>query len=105
MNTTPHKHAALIREWALNTGKTVQWYHEARDKWVDCAAGHCPDWMSDLEYRFKPEAKKDITTFCKITKCYGAIMWNSTTDNVPYANLKLTFDGDTGMLKQAEVIK
>ena len=31
-------------------------------------------------------------------------MWNSTTGTVPGANLRLTFDGETGKLKAAEVI-
>jgi|688.fasta_scaffold1260945_2 hypothetical protein len=100
----PHKHMALIREWALDTKKTIQWYCEDQDEWVDCI-GDCPNWDTDLQFRCKPDPAKDITTSCKITRCYGAIMWNSTTDHVPYANLKLTFDGATGSLKHAEVLK
>jgi len=93
----PHKHADLIKAWA--DGAEIEF--RCLDEWRRITA---PRWDQDGEYRIKPEPKLDLTTECKIIGAYRSIMWNSTTGTVPGANLRLTFDGETGKLKAAEVI-
>lgn len=100
----PHKHAELIKAWA--DGAEIQYYEI--DKWVDCV----PEWDEDYEYRIKPEPKPDVVA-------KGIIEWGGNTANgvADYDtefrvsehwetdNIKLTFDGETGELKSAEVLK
>ena len=95
-----HKHADLIYAWA--DGAQIQW--KDRDgQWHDMGE---PLWSEKHEYRIKPEPKPDIIKFINVRLQYkdiGICRWDSC-DSL-YANLKLTFDGETGELKSAEVIK
>lgn len=56
---------------------------------------------SDFLWRIKPEVKPDITNYMK-ARTDG----DCTSSSMPFswANLKLTFDGETGDLKDAEVL-
>jgi len=102
----PHKHAELIKAWAdgaviqrkiIRTGENIDepiisysWLTE-----------NMPMWSIHEEYRIKPEPKPDLYTYMAVPKewaNYGA--WSIGTPN-----LKLTFDGETGELKSAEVLK
>ena len=95
---TPHKHATLIKAWA--NGALIQErfkgdkiWHPFDGFWVDC--------NDDLEYRIKPEPKPDVVSLLNAELHHGyphIYMTNTPT------NLKLTFDGETGKLKAAEVI-
>jgi hypothetical protein len=90
-----HKHADLIREWALDTSRVVQ-YRTAGGEWDELVE---PSWSTRCEYRFKPEPKPDYHT-------YAAILNSSL--QLSYAgkpNVKFTFDGETHQLKAAEVLK
>jgi len=90
----PHKHAEVIKAWA--DGAKIQG-KEDDGVWVDIK---CPNWDWD-EYRIKPEPKPDTVQYIGIDKY--SMRWDST--NVAgRTNLKLTFDGETGKLKSAEVI-
>jgi hypothetical protein len=87
---TPHKHAALIHAWADG----------AEIETIDCNVwGTCntPRWFPECEYRIKPEPKPDV------------VEWHSVVRSgcAPAAkpNTKLTFCGETGKLKSAEVLK
>ena len=73
----PHPHSELIKAWADGAEIQIKFY----DGWRDCRP---IDWNPNSEYRIKPEPKPDVIQFC---------------------NLKLTFDGETGELKSAEVLK
>ena len=88
----PHKHADLIKMWA--DGWEIEEYDEGWGKWVGQSS---PSWSRYKQYR----SRKDdvIETLC-LTYKHGSI------DNISLGepNLKLTFDGQTGQLKQAEVI-
>jgi hypothetical protein len=93
---TPHKHAHLIREWALDTRMVVQW-RKPGTEWQDTS--YEPSWDPDREYRFKPEPKPDYHT-------YAVILNNSfQLSFVGKPNIKLTFCGETHQLKAAEVLK
>jgi hypothetical protein len=88
----PHKHADLIKAWA--DGAEIQTYDGIEDVWVDIIGN--PAWTSE-RYRIKPEPKPDVVQFW----CASCEPLKRPLDN----NLKLTFDGETGQLKSAEVIK
>ena len=51
----PHKHAALIKAWA--DGAEIQCRKAAFCDWADLVQGN-PSWMSDWEYRIKPNMIK-----------------------------------------------
>ena len=97
----PHKHAELIKAWA--DGAEIQYkYTDDDDEWVD-APHSILCWSDTYEYRIKPETKPDVVK-------YGLVMPNETAtpftnDYQKHDNLKLTFDGETGELKSAEVLK
>ena len=92
----PHKHAELIKAWA--DGAEIQWKSRVDGQWR-LFEGHIYAWIDDYEYRIKPEPKPDVVSY-----------FYATTDDISYtdesgANLKVTFDGETGELKSAEVLK
>jgi hypothetical protein len=94
---TPHKHLLMIREWALDTSRVVQYRYTSTDEWSDCV-DH-PAWITSCQYRFKPEPKPDY-------HAYAVIMNNSLqVSYVGNPNIKFTFDGETRQLKAAEVLK
>ena len=95
----PHKHAELIKAWA--DGAEIQWKHDGCTDWQDTIK---PDWNPDANYRIKPEPKPDVLKICEFwyDKMLNEIQVIEKTD-VP--NLKLYFDGETGELKSAEVLK
>ena len=96
---TPHKHAAIIKAWA--DGKDIEFLDRLSQepKW---RAATCPSWSLDTEYRVKPEAKPDTVSY------YNAAYTNAFVRRTAKYHediLKLTFDGETGKLKSAEVLK
>ena len=92
----PHKHAALIKAWA--DGAEVELKRE--DGWRECKY---PGWYAENEYRIKPEPKPDVVEkyFANGYTKYGCVR---VAEHWERENLKLTFDGETGKLKAAEVI-
>lgn len=95
---TPHKHAELIKAWA--DGAQIQCM-DVRGKWRDVS----PAWDEDLDYRIKPEPKPDVVELARAHRHGGhsSFGWCFGSDE-PH-NLRLTFDGETGELKAAEVLK
>jgi hypothetical protein len=92
----PHKHAELIKAWA--DGAKI----ERRISKVTWIYSECPGWYDDEEYRIKPEPKPDIVRYITILNGYTS----TQSDYMFYSdNLKLFYDGETGKLKSAEVIK
>lgn len=95
----PHKHAELIKAWA--DGAEIEFrFKDAIRGWSDWKPNdgrfsNDPWW----EYRIKPQPKPDVVQ-----------MWFAESNNFPTQrvmgeyNLKLTFDGETGKLKSAEVL-
>jgi len=85
----PHKHAELIKAWA--DGAEIQF--KRHGGWSDCRP---VDWNEHMEFRIKPEQKPDVVQH-----------WCASVQPLKYPeqkNLKLTFDGETGKLKSAEVL-
>lgn len=101
----PHVHAEIIKAWA--DGETIQ-FRNGRGDWYDLKQEDTPGFHVCYEYRIKPEPKPDITYFgCAKELCndHHLAFSKFTTNTFPsYDNLKLTFDGETGKLKSAEVI-
>ena len=92
----PRKHAELIKAWA--DGAEIEFRWDCLDDWRRLTT---PRWDQDGDYRIKPEPKPDVVKSLCLTFSKGYI------DNVSLAepNLKLTFDGETGKLKAAEVLQ
>lgn len=48
---TPHKHAALIKQWA--DGAIIEWRRGQNDKWREAKLFEVLAWIIDYEYRVK----------------------------------------------------
>ena len=117
-NKTPHKHADVIKAWADGASVQVRIPDSGRysDKWEDIPKHKIPRWEEMLEYRVKPEHKPDVVTYsalkgvCEYRRPKIISSSNSNWNHCGYpsytnrANIKFTFDGETGELKKAEVI-
>lgn len=97
----PHKHAELIKAWA--DGAQIQFRDKPDCQWEDWTKEFSPSWREFVGYRIKPEPKPDIVAnvLADITSHTApAFCWDSGRDS----NLKLIFDGETGKLKDAQVL-
>jgi hypothetical protein len=104
---TPHTHAELIKAWA--DGAKIQCRNTCDPTWKDM--GPQPCWFEHRQYRIKPEPKpkpdqiyygvynpEDARTkVMELEFCF-------TKHNDQGDHIKLTFDGETGKLKSAEVL-
>ena len=88
-----HKHAELIKAWA--DGATIQRL-EKIGFWNDLTIETSIDWESHAEYRIKP--KPDVVEDTDLWRTNGY-------DMTEVGRFRLTFDGETGKLKSAEVLK
>ena len=93
----PHKHAEIIKAWA--DGAEIE-YHTSSSysNWNPICLGWSWDNTLVAEYRIKPEPKPDVVSYTRAGGLTLGIFRLETDD------LKLTFDGETGKLKAAEVI-
>jgi len=93
---TPHKHAALIKAWA--DGAEIEFKH-GEGCWTTVFD---PSWTDVSEYRIKPTPKPDVVEYRYADCCHNGDCY--TRGISPPLNLKLTFCGETGALKDAEVL-
>jgi len=97
-----HKHCDLIIAWANGAKIQIQY---PSGNWVEVPM---PTWDTVATYRIKPEPKPDAVVYGWIKKDNEGLTTHKLTqacfarDNRD--NIKLTFDGETGKLKSAEVI-
>ena len=99
-----HVHHDLIVAWAK--GAKIEWRDPHQGEWVSI---HSPSWGPDFTYRIKPEPKPDVVL-------YGMVVLDSEH---PYARIQhvgangaqrktdtcmFIFDGETGKLKDAQVL-
>ena len=89
-----HKHAELIKAWADGAKIQVK-YTDDPDHWED--RDH-PIWHPEAQYRIKPEPKPDEVRFYRLW--HEGAYWSD--ENM--ANVKATFDGETGVLKSADAM-
>jgi hypothetical protein len=92
----PHKHSELIKAWADGAEIEVLDNHM---EWQDIGA--YSSWNEQSIYRIKPQSKPDVVKYA-IVDGYSGMFCKQNYDR---ANIKLTFDGETGELKSAEVLK
>lgn len=98
----PHKHAEVIKAWA--DGATIEYRNEiSHPCWTDMPICS-PNWHEDFEYRVKPEPKPDIVEFFYAEQHSLLNIRFSQYHGVQKPKLMVTFDGETGKLKSAEVI-
>jgi len=90
-----HKHYETIVAWA--SGKDVEFLDQSVGKWYSLTGANMVCWSLNNEYRIKPEPKLDLNRNVYMT-AYTCVF------NGEERNLRLTFDGETGQLKKAEVI-
>lgn len=90
----PHKHAELIKAWA--DGADIEHFSVPAQIWMYTAH---PAWNEDNNYRIKPEPKPDVVTL-DCVQLEGDEAFFTLEEN----NLKLTWCGETGKLKSAEVL-
>ena len=99
-----HKFHDIICAWAK--GAKVQFrMKDTWGEWGEWISVENPTWFGygyEIEYRIKPEPKPDVvykkyvyeSGIKKLCQCDGA-----------GANVKYTFDGETGKLKDVEILK
>ena len=99
---TPHKHAALIKQWA--DGAEIE-YRDENHRWNRVSMPH---WDYDTIQRVKPEPKPDVVRYaCLDIDCNNKVTARSNFFSVSALrcdNLKVVFDGETGELKDAQVL-
>ena len=98
----PHKHAELIKAWA--DGAEIE-FQDSEGVW---GVG-IPHWHPDAEYRIKPEPKPDVVkAFMLESHPFGGLRFYDATGfsrEKDEQRIQVIFDGETGKLKSAEVLK
>ena len=79
-------------------GYEIQFRRKDTDTFQDCE----PQWDPTCQYRIKPEPKPDVVREARADLCGNRLYVYDKDPLNP--NLRLTFDGETGKLKAAEVI-
>ena len=92
---SPHQHAYYIKAWA--DGEDVEYLSD--QGWMPIFKGWSWDNQLVDSYRIKPEPMPDKVTYWKVKAANLSMRLGITG-----SNLKLTFDGETGKLKLAEVL-
>jgi hypothetical protein len=111
MKQMKHKHAELIKAWA--DGAKIDFWSRSLEKWV---ADLNPDWLTNCEYRVKPEPKPDVVLYSIVGELIngigadgiGAVVSSARSYMVTGykgSNVKYIFDGETGELKSVEIMK
>ena len=97
-----HKHAELIKAWA--DGAEIEVWNPIFRRWTECSP-YFP-WDEQKEYRIKPEPKPDVVAYLskEFHSTLNGFAWHESTYQFHTSLLKITFDGETGKLKSAEVI-
>lgn len=101
-----HKHAELIKAWA--DGAIIEARYHKATGWTDWQEeiGGFIWYQSGAEYRIKPEPKPDFVRILNQLRPVEskANLWEESDYQVTNNRIKITFDGETGKLKNAEVL-
>ncbi len=92
-----HKNAELIKLWA--DGAEIELYGIYHQGW---RLDPSPLWDSDNTYRVKP--KPDVVLYNRIGLSTRIGTYMLTSGDGDVANVRLTFDNETGKLKDCEFI-
>lgn len=101
-----HKHHDLIVAWAK--GAKIQGLSDSHDKWFDVES--TPSWNPDRQYRIKPEPKAYVVLYgmiCPDQDSHGAVRITPVKAGrrkLPSDTCMFIFDGETGKLKDAQVL-
>ena len=93
------KHAELIKLWA--DGALIQWKDEERVGWQDCY-NNLPTWSPQFKYRVKPEPKPDVVRYAVASR--SDVVDVGPFNGNPKNNVMFVFDGETGELKDCQVL-
>ena len=97
-----HKHYDCIVAWA--DGAQIQIKNKKNKAWedLDCT----PSWGNDFQYRIKPEPKPDVVKYLirGLVSNSSWLEFDNQTGHEADGCIKITFDGETGKLKAAEVL-
>lgn len=110
--TKPHKHAEIIKAWA--DGAEIE-YKGLDNRWYPAKN---PAWLVSSEYRVKPTPKPDYCLYGNVPNLTfltrfrdfksNEIWYEMSTTLSPFKtdsdNVKYTFYGETGKLKNVEVL-
>ena len=97
-----HKHYEAIIGWA--EGKQIQYLSTSHKGWRDCVDQ--PLWLSDTEYRIKPDEPKDFAVSARVQFKDGTLTGNYLEFAKTGAqNVEFLFDGETQELKAIRRIK
>ena len=101
-----HKHSEIIK--AFVDGVECEYYYylgKIDAVWLPII--NLRDFDLYYDVRIKPEPKPDVELFTKVydQENYLAYTTHAIKNKKDFHNLKLIFDGETGELKDAEVIK
>lgn len=98
---TPHKHADIIKAWA--DGAEIEFFSVYHSEWRPI--GENPMWSDRLDFRIKPEPKPDVVYYGVFDTDGGNVLDACFTKQHDAGDhIKITFDGETGKLKSAEVL-
>lgn len=96
----PHRHAELIHAYA--DGAEIEVYDKKFEKWT---ATENPCFLSGMEYRIKPEPRPDLIYYGVFDMDGAATIDSVFTKFFDHGDhIKVTFCGETGKLKSAEVL-
>lgn len=100
-----HVHHDLIVAWAK--GAKIEWRVSSDEPWEETDT---PGWHAFHLYRIKPEPKPDVVLYgciC-IEKCFDGVAniqnVNATSRKIETDTCMFIFDGETGKLKDAQVL-
>jgi len=96
-----HKHADLIHAWA--DGAQIEWRSKqyTSNQWYP---NYSPNWDDDAEYRLKQKPNVIRCIVAEATSIAEVDYVQVFRSEFLPPNLRLTFDGETGKLKLAEVL-
>jgi len=92
-----HKHAAVLRAIADRGYEAAEFRPSSSDTWIAASQSYNPMTSAHFEWRIKPEPKPDVVLYRALGKAGDCRPFEG-------ANICLTFDGETGKLKSAEVL-
>ena len=96
-----HKHSEIIK--AFVDGVECQNFNFSK-QWVNIKELATFDFATDV--RIKPEPKPDVIKYLNRLNFFTtSALWEESDYHITKDCLKLTFDGETGELKDAKVIK